>query len=137
MKVAASAVILSFVLSSYSFPLQPRNLTPTWHPLLEKDSRGFYRRRSKETSPFTSFLQVGTTLLAPVNDSLCACRIVEEKPEVTEEFELSAAATPPTAVAIKGSTNSFRQVDSPWTPVFFPTYSQFTPVTTPYVSFWC
>ena len=34
----------------------------------------------------------------------------EEKPEVTEEFTLSNAATPPIAKAIKGSNPSFRQV---------------------------
>ncbi|CDJ42642.1 hypothetical protein, conserved [Eimeria tenella] len=59
-----------------------------------------------------------------MSDSVCACRIVEEKPEVTEEFTVSPAAAPPVAAAVSGSRPAFRQVYTPWVPVFRPMFTQ-------------
>ncbi|CDJ65573.1 hypothetical protein, conserved [Eimeria necatrix] len=59
-----------------------------------------------------------------MSDSVCACRIVEEKPEVTEEFSVTPTAAPPVAAAVSGSRPAFRQVYTPWVPVFRPMFTQ-------------
>merc|ERR1712048_38406 len=92
--------------------------TDPWHPLLEHAQDGSLQMKNYaagiQAAPATSFLELGSTVMAPIGDKICSCKIIEESPvqQAAGMLPSPAIVATPRAAALSSSppTMSFRQM---------------------------
>ncbi|EPR59729.1 hypothetical protein TGRUB_289660 [Toxoplasma gondii RUB] len=87
----------------------------TWHPLLTRTADGTLTRntataKDMPANPSVRFLELGSTVMAPVNDRMCACRLIEESRVTAPSAQSPTSYTFSPRGALTSTSPVFRQI---------------------------